>query len=529
MFYQVIKSQFKIISILLTIVISVALFGCSNSHKSTDASSDTSSVTVSLPATSEPEKGFDPINGWGAGEHMHDPLIQSTLVKNNDGEIKPDLATSWNLSDDARQLTFKLRDDAVFSNGEKVKASDVAFTLTQLKNSVNTTADLENVESIKALSDTEVQIDLREPNNLLLYTLSYVGIVPEKYYSESYAKNPIGSGPYILTKYSVGEMAILEANENYYAGTPSMKKVTVLFSEEDTSLNLAKSGEVDVAYTSATYSTQSISGYQLTSCKAVDNRGISLPTNVADNPVTSDLSVRRAMNYGCDKQSIIDHTLNGYGKVAYSVCDGMPWYSADMEFKSDIDKAKELLETSGWKMNSSGYREKNGQICEVNLWYAAGDSLRQAMSYDFADQMKEIGIKVNLKSSSWDEIYQHQYTDLVFWGWGSTTPLELYGILKSDSESNFAKYANSIVDEHLKNAVETSDSDISMNEFKLAQYDASQNSGVNVDTGASWIWLANIDHLYFVRNGVDIGIQQLHPHGHGWSLLNNVSTWSKTK
>lgn len=524
-----IKKKFinLIISILLITALGFSLFGCSSNNSTKQTNQVDSSITVSLPATSEPEKGFDPINGWGAGEHMHDPLIQSTLIKNNDGEIVPDMATSWSLSNDARSLSLTLRDNANCSNGYTLKASDVVFTLTQLKNSVNTTADLENVESIKALSDTEVQIDLVEPNNLLLYTLSYVGIVPEKFYNTDYAKNPIGSGAYKLSSYRVGEQAILEANENYYGDAPSINKVTVLFAEEDTSLNLAKSGDVDVAYTSATYANQDISDYNLTSVKAVDNRGISLPTNASDNPVTSDVSVRSAMNYGCDKKQMIENTLNGHGKIAYSVCDGMPWYSDDMEFTSDKDKAESLLENSGWKLNGD-YREKDGAVCEVNLWYAAGDSLRQAMSFDFRDQMKEIGIKVNLKSSSWDEIYEHQYTDLVFWGWGSTTPLELVGILKSDSESNFAKYRDANIDNHLKNAVETTDHETSMRELKLAQYDKDTNSGVNVDTGASWIWLANIDHLYFVKNGVDIGKQQLHPHGHGWSLLNNVNKWSKT-
>ena len=79
---------------------------------------DSSSVTVVMPPTSEPEAGFDPAFGWGAGEHVHEPLIQSTLtVTNPDLTIGYDLAASMEASEDGLTWTVTLRDDAAFTDG----------------------------------------------------------------------------------------------------------------------------------------------------------------------------------------------------------------------------------------------------------------------------------------------------------------------------------------------------------------------------------------------------------------------------
>ena len=56
--------------------------------------------------------------------------------------------------------------------------------------------------------------------------------------------------------------------------------------------------------------------------------------------------------------------------------------------------------------------------------------------------------------------------------------------------------------------------------------DISKEYIVTQDGDVPWVWLCNVDHLYYVRDGVDIGEQKIHPHGHGWSLLNNVDKWS---
>ena len=100
-----------------------------------------------------------------------------------------------------------------------------------------------------------------------------------------------------------------------------MKRVTVLFMEEDAALAAAMAGQVDVAHTAASYADQTLEGYGLMRVESVDNRGINLPTVAAHdengvtvgNDVTSDIAIRRAINIGIDREEMIENVLNGYG------------------------------------------------------------------------------------------------------------------------------------------------------------------------------------------------------------------------
>ncbi len=88
------------------------------------------SVIVTMPPTSEPEAGFDPAYGWGAGEHVHEPLIQSTLTTTTtDLEIGLDLAVDYSVSEDGLLWTVTIRDDVFFTDGEPLTAWDVGVHL----------------------------------------------------------------------------------------------------------------------------------------------------------------------------------------------------------------------------------------------------------------------------------------------------------------------------------------------------------------------------------------------------------------
>ena len=91
--------------------------------------------------------------------------------------------------------------------------------------------------------------------------------------------------------------------------------------------------------------------------------------------------------------------LNGYGTPAYSICDQMPWYNEASEVEYDPEGAAELLDEAGWTMGDDGVREKDGVKAELNLLYSTGDSVRQALAADFADQLDELGISLHHRGS----------------------------------------------------------------------------------------------------------------------------------
>lgn len=509
----------------------------------TSAVSDTSQVVVTMTTTSEPSTGFDPLFSWGCGEHVHEPLIQSTLVTTDaDLNFVNDLATGYSCSDDGLTWTFNIRNDAVFTDGEPLTAEDVAFTINGINANDAAEADLSMVSEAVAVGPYTVELHLTHPYNAMLYTLAVVGIVPAHAYDPAtYGSNPIGSGRYMLEQWDRGQQVILKANPGYYGEAPLMERVVVLFMEEDASLAAANAGQSDVSYTAATLvDAAHPQGYSVLNCKSVDSRGISLPCQSdgepvenggveypSGNAVTSDIAIRRAVNFAVDRQAMIDNVLNGYGTAAYSVSDGMPWYNPQMEVAYSPEAAIKELEDAGWLPGSDGIREKDGLRAQFDVYYPSSDSVRQALANEFANQMKEVGIQANPVGGAWTTdakgIYAHQYTDPVLWGWGSNSPVELYTLHYGTSSGNYSGYVNESVDGHLMAALATDTIQESYPEWQAAQWDGSE--GYAPQGGASWVWLCNVDHLYFKRDGLVVARQKPHPHGHGWSLVNNVDRW----
>lgn len=533
----------RVISLVCVAALVVSLLlGCGGeSAERSGGSRDGDSVVIALDPGSEPEAGFDPAYGWGAGEHVHEPLIQSTLtVTNTDLTIGYDLATGYSVSEDGLTWQVTIRRDAKFTDGEPLTAEDVAFTYNTVKetSSVN---DFTMLDHAEAADDTTVIFHMTRPFSIWPYTMAEVGILPEHAYdSATYGTEPVGSGRYILKQWDKGQQVILEANPDYYGEAPKMKQVTILFMEEDAAFLAAHSGQVDLVYTSATYSEEEVDGYTLAAYESVDNRGLNLPAvsettdsegRAVGNDFTSDVLVRRAINIGVDRQEMIDHVLNGYGSPAYSVCDQLPWYNEASEVSYDSEGAAALLDEAGWVLGEDGVREKDGVQAKMNLLYSNGDSVRQALAADFADQMEELGIICTIEGVGWDTAYDRALSEPLLWGWGAHTPMELYNIyhtiegntVDGKDMAQYSPYANETVDTYMDQALAESDLEEAYTLWQQAQWDGT--TGVTQEGDIPWVWLVNIDHLYWVRDGLTVAEQKIHPHGHGWSIVNNVDQW----
>lgn len=522
----------KVIAIFLVMIMSITtLAGCMKDGLDKNVSRD----DLVLAIGSEPDGGFDPCTGWG---RYGNPLFQSTLIDTDkDMGITYDLATEYVISEDGLTWTFKLREDAYFTDGQLLTAEDIVFTFETAKDS-GSIVDLTNMESIRALDKFNVEFKLLKPDLSFTYTVVATGIVPKHVYGPNYGENPIGSGPYILAQWDKGQQVVMLANENYYGIKPDIGKVTILFLSEDAALAAAKAGQLDVAATTPDLANQEIPNMQLKRLESIDNRGLVLPylkeqgknINGYDlgNNVTSDIAIRRALSYGIDRQTLVDDVLNGYGRPAYTECDGMPWANPASVVEHDIDKAKRILEDAGWiDPGNDGIREKDGLRAEFNLLYSASDSTRQALSAASSLQAEELGIKINIEGSSWDIIDQKMYKDAVMMGWGAQNPLETYLLYHSDNMGkdyyNPENFSNNKVDEYIDMAMSSKDLKESYGYWQKVQWDGS--SGVSTEGESPWVWLVNVDHLYYVREGLDIGDQKIHPHGHAWPLVANLKEW----
>ncbi|RBP44159.1 ABC transporter substrate-binding protein [Garciella nitratireducens] len=485
---------------------------------------------------SEPEGGFDPITGWG---RYGNPLFQSTLVDTDvNMKIIKDLASDYQVSQDGFTWTFTLRNDAYFTDGQKVTSEDVVFTFEEAKKS-GSIVDLTNMKNVSMVNENTVKFTLVKPDSSFIYTVAATGIVPKHAYGQDYGETPIGSGPFKLMQWDKGQQIIMEANEDYYGKVPEIKKITILFMEEDAALAAAQAGQLDVAMTSASLANQQIEGMHLEVVKTIDNRGLTLPylpdegRKTKDgykigNDVTSDIAIRRALSYGIDRKVLVDSALNGYGRSAYSEADGMPWGNDQAMVEYDIKKAEEILKKAGWiDQDHDGIREKNGKKAEFCLLYSAGDSIRQALANAVSLQAEKLGIKINVEGTSWDVIDQRMYSEGVLMGWGAQSPIETYLLYHSDNMGrdyyNPEYFSNKKVDQYINQAMSAMDLEKSMEYWKKVQWDG--KTGVATQGECPWIWLVNVDHLYYIRDGLDIGTQKIHPHGHAWPLLSNLKDW----
>ena len=537
-FRRVIVKKIAISLLCITMLASSLLLGGCSSKQAENSQSEEKEAKKELVLAlgSEPEGGFDPINGWG---RYGSPLFQSTLLKRNqDMNIINDLATGYEVSEDGLTWTVNIREDAKFSDGQPLTSEDVVFTFEKLMES-SSTVDLTFVDSVTSKSDYSLEFKLKSPRSTFISNLIATGIVPKKSYTSEYYQNPIGSGPLVLVQWDKGQQIIVKPNENYYGQKPNFDKITFLFLEEDAAFAAAKAGQLDMTAIPPSYASQKIEGMKLTEVSSVDNRGIMFPTvksgeadadsNPIGNDVTSYLASRQAINVALDRQAIVDGVLEGYGTKAYSICDKMPWWNEEtVTTDNDVDLAKKILADGGWiDADGDGISEKDNIKAEFNLVYPSGDQLRQSLAMVVADMVKPIGINIVIEAKTWDEIEAVLHKDAILMGWGSQDPLEMYNVYSSKMKGvewyNPGYYENQKVDEYMEKALQARSEEEANEYWKKAQWDG--ETGLSGKGDIPWVWLVNRSHLYLVNDKLDIGKQQIQPHGHGWPLTSNIEQW----
>lgn len=547
------KKLFKRLSILL--LFTLILTACGKKDDKNQTVNDKNNVETEslnnkdelvLGFGTEPDKGWDPIHGSG---HYGTSIFQSALLRRDvDLNIVPDLAKSYELSEDKKTILVELKDDLKFSDGSDLTASDVAFTYNLAKKEGTPGVNLTRLVDAVATDDKHVEIHLNEPDISFTSSMCSLAIVPEKSYGPDYGKNPIGSGPFKLVEWKVGQQLIVEPNEYYIGEKVPFKKITFLFfKDQDQALATAKSGACDVIRIPITAKHTDFPGFHTESIKTVDNRGISLPTvpstgEVTDdksiapgspigNDVTSDINIRRALDIAMDREEMIETILDGEGTPAYSIADGLPWFNDKTieENDGDIEKAKKILDDAGWVEGSDGIREKDGVKAKFDLYYAYQD--REEIAVYFCDQAKKIGIEINPLFGDWDFVTPHMYSDAVLFGWGGYDPLEMFYSYSSKYRGveyyNSNYYSNAKVDEYFEKGLSSNTVEELNENFKLAQWDG--ETGLSSKGDCPWVWLVNENHVYLIRDGLDIGRQKIQPHGGGWPMLDTISNWKWTK
>jgi peptide/nickel transport system substrate-binding protein len=528
----------------LALVFALAVSGanlCACGSGSGQASSSDAEDSVVIGFPSIPEH-FDPLQGFGGNHGSGTQLLYSTLVEvDADMNVVCDLANGYSISADALVYTFEIRTDAKFTDGTSVTVDDVLFSY-EMFQSAATSVDLSNIDSMSA-GENAITITLKQAQSTFILTLADAAIVPKHAYGPDFGIKPVGSGPYLLEQLDVDQQFILQANEDYYREVPDIKRVVfVKLADEDTRLAAIKSGQVDITMSNAVLANVSETpGYNLMITESLDNLGIVMPV-VPDtgelnqygypvgNNVTCDVNFRKALAYGLDREAICRDALNGYATPAYSENDGMPWSNLACAIDTDTQYAISLLEEAGWQMGDDGIRIKQGMRASFTLLYTSGDSVRQSVAMAASQQAREkLGIEMIVEGASWDQIGTRMYSTPLILAWGSSSPQTSFYLFHSshaglDDLYNPENYTSETTDRYLEMALGAISLEAATEYFQLAQWDGSTGTSMRGD--CPYVFLINRSHLYWVRDGLNIGRQAIHAHGDSWTLVNNLYEWS---
>ena len=362
------------ISIALTMMLTVGtITGCTSSKEGekSSAKGNTSSRIENSELVAavayEPDEGFDATTG---GHGSMTRVFFSTLFKRDKNlGMENDLATGYKVSDDRLTWNVSIRDGVKFSDGENLTAEDVVYTYEKAKES-GSNIDLTILDSVKVMDDHNIEFKLKEPQSTFIEKMASIGIVPKHAHDEKFAQNPIGSGPYKFVQWDKGQQVIAEVNENYYGEKPSIKKLTMVFLDDDAAYAAVKSGEVDIASIPGSFAKDKVEGKKVIELDSIETYGIEFPMQKSGeknkdghpvgNDVTSDKSIREALNYAINRQELVDGVLDGFGAVSTTGLEKMPWLNKETILKGDgdIEKAKNILKEGGWK-DSNSFRNTN--------------------------------------------------------------------------------------------------------------------------------------------------------------------------
>lgn len=399
------------------------------------------------------------------------------------GEILPDLAESWEISEDGRTYTFHLRPGVVWHTGAPFTAEDVVFTFQTLANpDVPTDPSLRSLwsqVSCQAPDDLTVQCQLPNPYAPFL-AFTTVGILPRhvleavepsQLFESPFNQAPVGTGPFRIV-YLDQAKALLKANERFYLGRPEIDEIEFRFYPDPPTAAAALSRRevqgllLGPAADRNDYQLLS-SDSRLRAYTATRTAYTILYLNNGRPPFDS-RKVRQAVARAIDFEAIIGNLLEGHGVRALSPIVPGTWaYNPDLKPPSrDLDEARRLLDEAGWKEGENGLRSKEGTELQVSL-LTDEDPLRGAIAEEIARQMEEVGFQVTVVRQGASDLVQdfllpRQYQAAIF-GWDPGPDPDPYPAWHSsqigDDGRNLAGYISEDADRVLEESRKTTDID----------------------------------------------------------------------
>ena len=507
----------KMLSLLLALTMVLALFsGCGGS------SADSSTLVYG-------SGDYDSINPI-MNEHceIKHLLFDGLMARDGEGNLVPALAESYTYDDAAMTYTFRLKENVKWHDGEPFTAEDVKFTIEAIMNPENGSENAPNYEeiaSINVLGDYEIAFTLSEPNFAFLDYMT-MSIMPahllegEDMWESDFFKKPVGTGPYKLDSWDVGQAIVMVKNDDYFGGAAKIDTIIFKIVTDDNARALQlKNGELDLAQVTpkdaaAFEGSKDLTVYDM---KTSDYRGILY--NFANEYWQKNADLIPAINYAIDRQAILDAVLLGEGEVAYGPLQMNKYnYDGVEKYEYNPAKAEEVLTSVGCEKNADGYWYRNGARISFTINATPGDQVRIDMAQIAAQQLQQIGldVKANVPAEGID--WGGQECCIIGWGSPFDADDHTYKVFGTDKGANYSGYSNADVDKYLTAARQTDDDAQRAENYKNFQIALAENP--------AYTFFCYIDAVYVADSSLQgIAADTVLGH-HGVGIFWNVTQWT---
>ena len=410
-------------------------------------------------------------------------LIHASLLRYDKNlELEGAVARSWEVANQGRTLTFHLREDARFSDGEPLTSADVRFTWEVVTDKDTRTPYGEQYRRVTRLATPDahtVVVHYDEPYAPALSTWASLAILPrhllkgEDINTTPFARDPVGAGPYQLHRWETGQSLQLAADDTYFDGRPYIDRVTFRVIPDTTTqfLELA-AGNLDEmspspALFQRTFPRREDLREQVATYDYLGNNYTYLGFNLRRKPF-DDVRVRRAIAHAIDREELIQGVLLGLGRrISAPYKPGTRWYPDDIQpYRYDPEKARQMLAEAGWRdRDGDGLREKNGKTLAFEIVTNNDNKQRKIAATLIQRRLKAVGIGVSLQLVEWatfisQYVNTHDF-DAVILGWSLSLDPDQYSIWHSSQQDpgqfNFVGLEDERVDELLEEGLRTFD------------------------------------------------------------------------
>lgn len=409
-------------------------------------------------------KSLDPTFQINFSERQPLYLIYNTLVGlAPDFSIVPELAESWEYTDDGKTLVMHLRSDVTFHDGTPFDAEVAKWNLERRMDeavgSPSRSLMQSLVSSVEAPDATTLEIHLKGPAPSLLGMLGQregfmISPAAVEKHGESFGQHPVGTGPFIFKEWTPGSRIVVEKNPDYWEeGKPYLDSVVfMLIANPVVGVPRLITGELDFVSALSPIDIRPLASRENVKLVASPgSRWLALQMRV-DRPPFDNLKLRQAMAHAIDRQRLVDIVMDGKAPIAEGFTPpGLWWFNPDLKsYEYDPEKAKALIEELG---------EQGKVALPLSVQPV---SLYQQISQLVQEQLSEVGLKVELQPVSTSDWYPQLIEGAIGflpirWTQRPDPDGLLTYLFHSEGAANTSRYKNKEVDRLLDEAREMSD------------------------------------------------------------------------